>query len=69
MYHFPILAAGIKDTQKTVSVEVGVSLAEIEKTAILKTLQFYNYDKQKSARSLQIGLATLYRKIKDYKIE
>jgi len=69
MYHFPILAAGIKDTQKTVSVEVGVPLAEIERSAILKTLQYYDYDKQKSARSLQIGLATLYRKIKDYKIE
>jgi len=69
LYHFPILAAGIKDAQKTLSMEVGMPLAEIEKTAILKTLQFYNYDKQKSARSLQIGLATLYRKIKDYKLE
>jgi DNA-binding NtrC family response regulator len=69
LYHFPILAAGMKDAQKTVPVEVGMSLAEIEKTAISKTLQFYNFDKQKSARSLQIGLATLYRKIKDYKLE
>ena len=69
LYHFPILAAGMKDAQKTVPVEVGMPLAEIEKTAISKTLQFYNFDKQKSARSLQIGLATLYRKIKDYKLE
>jgi DNA-binding NtrC family response regulator len=65
LYHFPILAAGMKDAQKTLPVEVGMPLAEIEKTAISKTLQFYNFDKQKSARSLQIGLATLYRKIKD----
>ena len=69
LYHFPILAAGMKDAQKTLPVEVGMPLAEIEKTAISKTLQFYNFDKQKSARSLQIGLATLYRKIKDYKLE
>jgi DNA-binding NtrC family response regulator len=69
LYHFPILAAGIKDAQKTLPLEVGMPLAEIEKMAISKTLQFYNYDKQKSARSLQIGLATLYRKIKDYKLE
>jgi DNA-binding NtrC family response regulator len=69
LYHFPILAAGIKDAQKTLHLEVGMPLAEIEKMAISKTLQFYNYDKQKSARSLQIGLATLYRKIKDYKLD
>jgi transcriptional regulator with PAS, ATPase and Fis domain len=49
--------------------EPGMSLAEIEKEAIKKTLRYHHNDKNKAAMSLQIGLATLYRKMKEYGLE
>ncbi len=68
-YHFPALAAGADASERNMGLEVGMSLAEIERIALQKTLQFHNFDKQKVARVLQIGLATLYRKIKEYHLE
>ena len=49
--------------------EVGMSLAEMEKRLILRTLRHHDYDKNKTAMTLQIGLATLYRKIQEYGLE
>ncbi|MEJ2635310.1 MAG: sigma-54 dependent transcriptional regulator [Calditrichia bacterium] len=69
LHHLPVLAAGLEDTQRSIVVSVGMSFSEIEKTAIQKTLQYFNYDKQKAAKTLEIGLATLYRKIKEYNLE
>jgi len=63
--HFPALT--IFPFQK-VDIIIGNSLAEIEKETILRTLRFHQYDKNKTAMTLQIGLATLYRKIKEYNI-
>lgn len=67
--HFPVLTAGIGDPHKNISAEVGMSLPEIEKNVIQKTLFYYNYNKSRAAQTLQIGLATLYRKIKQYGLE
>ncbi|MGC9365445.1 MAG: sigma-54-dependent transcriptional regulator [bacterium] len=44
------------------------TLDEIEKNAIIKTLQSFEYDKKKTAEMLGINLSTLYRKLKKYAI-
>jgi DNA-binding NtrC family response regulator len=69
MSHFPTLLAGMQGLEVSLGPMAGNTLAEIEKMAIEQTLRYCNYDKQKSAMTLQIGLATLYRKIKEYHIE
>jgi two-component system response regulator HydG len=46
-----------------------VSIAELEKQAILNTIQQLNGDKLMAARLLGIGKTTLYRKLKEYGIE
>jgi two-component system, NtrC family, response regulator AtoC len=69
MSHFPSLLVGMEGFELSLGPMAGSSLAEIEKMAIEQTLRYQNYDKQKSAMTLQIGLATLYRKIKEYQIE
>ncbi len=46
----------------------GLSLNEIEKTAIIKALQITNGNKAKAASMLQIDYTTLHRKIKKYGI-
>lgn len=46
-----------------------VPLEEMERRAILRTMQETNYDKVATARILGIGKTTLYRKLKQYKVE
>jgi len=46
-------------------IPVGASMEEIERRAILKTLKKTQGDKELTARLLGIGLATLYRRLKD----
>jgi two-component system response regulator HydG len=43
-----------------------VSIAELEKQAILSTIRQLNGDKLMAARLLGIGKTTLYRKLKEY---
>jgi len=69
----PLDVADVPETIKaagtdgeTMSIPVGVSMAEVERTAIEHTLQSVGYDKQKAAAILGIGLRTLYRKLKEY---
>ena len=45
-----------------------MTLAEMEKQAILSAIQMLNGDKLKAARLLGIGKTTLYRKLKEYGI-
>ncbi len=45
-----------------------VSIAELEKQAILNTIRQLHGDKLMAARLLQIGKTTLYRKLKEYGI-
>ncbi len=42
---------------------------KIEREYILKALEANSFDKEKVAKVLQLGLSTLYRKIKDYNLE
>jgi DNA-binding NtrC family response regulator len=46
-------------------IPVGASMEEIERRAILQTLKRTEGDKELTARLLGIGLATLYRRLKD----
>jgi DNA-binding NtrC family response regulator len=50
-----------------VRLNVGTSLAEIERRAILSTLEHYEGDKRKTADVLGISLKTLYNRLKHYK--
>lgn len=45
------------------------ALSDHEREIILKTLSMNNGDKKKTAKSLNIGLTTLYRRIKQYGLE
>jgi two-component system response regulator HydG len=61
---------GLNDTSLT-RPEAGegiISIAELEKQAILNTIRQLNGDKLMAARLLQIGKTTLYRKLKEYGI-
>jgi len=44
------------------------TLAQIEREAIVQTLQRHAGNRQVAARILDIGLATLYRKLKEYNL-
>jgi two-component system response regulator HydG len=46
-----------------------VSMAELEKQTILTTITQLNGDKLLAARLLGIGKTTLYRKLKEYRIQ
>ncbi len=63
---FPTLQQTDFDGEKEIILETGKTLEEMEKLIIEKTLSYFHYDKQKTARVLNIGSATLYRKLKKY---
>jgi DNA-binding NtrC family response regulator len=46
---------------------VGTSLEEVERRAILSTLEHYDGDKKKAAEVLGISLKTLYNRLKKYR--
>jgi DNA-binding NtrC family response regulator len=48
---------------------VNATLAEIERAAIVQALQQSGGNRQAAARALDIGVATLYRKLKAYRLE
>jgi transcriptional regulator with PAS, ATPase and Fis domain len=69
LHHFPLLTSSTDDNIMGFKIEAGMSFAEIEKEAIKRTLRYHHDDKNKTAMSLQIGLATLYRKMKEYGLD
>ena len=50
-------------------VRVGMTMKEIEKSAISETLKSVGHDRRKAAAILGIGLSTLYRKEKEYRLQ
>jgi two-component system response regulator HydG len=54
------------NARKTVEVEVGTTIDEVEKRLILETLTFTGGDKSRTAQMLGIGRKTLYRKLQQY---
>lgn len=55
--------------QQSANTDSSFSMASVEKEHIRKILQFTRGNKAKAARLLQIGLATLYRKIEEYQLQ
>ncbi len=51
-----------------IRIPAGTTMRDIEKLVIEETLKMCGYNKRKCAETLEIGLRTLYRKLKDYKI-
>ncbi|GIS72028.1 MAG: hypothetical protein CM1200mP10_16050 [Candidatus Neomarinimicrobiota bacterium] len=43
-------------------------LEDLEREAIVRTLQYYNNNRRKAAKSLGMSERTLYRKINDYEL-
>ncbi len=53
----------------TVTLEVGASMAQIERTMILATLEHFQNHKERTAAALGISLKTLYNRLRDYAAE
>jgi two-component system response regulator HydG len=69
---FPVTNTSPDDGRDTVSQPYSqevISIAELEKQAILRTIDQLNGDKLTAARLLGIGKTTLYRKLKEYGLE
>ena len=52
-----------------VRVHVGMTMQEVERRVLGETLRAMAWDKPRAARTLGIGLRTLYRKIKEYALD
>lgn len=55
------------DTEE-IRVPLGSTMCEVERVAIEETLKLTGYHKEQCAKTLGIGLRTLYRKLKEYDI-
>lgn len=58
-----------KESSSTVSLSVGITLAEAEKRLIMATLELEGGNKTKAAQTLGIGRKTLHRKLQEYHID
>jgi transcriptional regulator with PAS, ATPase and Fis domain len=65
----PVDLRSKSEAPKEIILHLGMTMNEIEKRVIEETLKAFGYDKQKTARALDIGLRTLYRKVKEYDID
>jgi two-component system response regulator HydG len=54
------------DARKSVEVEIGATMDEVERRVILETLAYTRGDKSRTAQILGIGRKTLYRKLQQY---
>ena len=62
----PVNMIDMESTQPANVVHAGMSMEEIEKEAIRKTLEETNGNRTRAAEILKIGLRTLHRKIQKY---
>ncbi|WKN40895.1 sigma-54-dependent transcriptional regulator [Tunicatimonas pelagia] len=66
--HTPVSSGGSPATVSYAPDSGLVDLKSVEQAHILKTLESTNGNKSEAAKRLDIGLATLYRKLKEYNI-
>jgi DNA-binding NtrC family response regulator len=59
---------GLAAAANTVTLTAGMTMAEIEKAAILAALRETRGNRRKAAEILDIGERTLYRKLKEYQV-
>jgi len=55
-----------KSHAPTMSIEIGLSLAEIERAVTLATLEHYGRQRERTAAALGVSLKTLYNRLKEY---
>ncbi len=65
----PLDLRSTSGSEDAIRIGVGMTMEEVERRVIEENLKSFGYDKQKTARSLDIGLRTLYRKMKQYGID
>ncbi|MEO8038575.1 MAG: sigma-54 dependent transcriptional regulator [Betaproteobacteria bacterium] len=53
----------------SISIEIGTSMADVERELILATLKHFNNHKERTAAVLQVSLKTLYNRLKEYAAE
>ncbi|MNG97810.1 Nitrogen regulation protein NR(I) [compost metagenome] len=63
------LPFGMNNLKSEQALSSGFSMANIERQHIQRVLQYTNGNKAEAARLLEIGVATLYRKIEEYKMQ
>ncbi len=61
-----LLSAANESREKTLEVDIGTNIEEMERRLILETLNYTGGDKNQTARILGIGRKTLYRKLNKY---
>jgi DNA-binding NtrC family response regulator len=64
-----VLPDGERDGDGTVVYRSGMTMADVEKSAIEAALREYRGNRRRAAEVLGIGERTLYRKIKAYHLE
>ena len=64
----PIEQAGLAAGANAVTITLGMTMAEIEKAAIVAALRETRGNRRKAAEILDIGERTLYRKLKVYQV-
>jgi transcriptional regulator with PAS, ATPase and Fis domain len=64
--HQPLLMQRKANFPHHLDLEVGLSLAEIEKESIRATLKHVENNKAKAAKILGVSKRTIFRKIKEY---
>ncbi|MCL4219642.1 MAG: DNA-binding response regulator, partial [Candidatus Hydrogenedentes bacterium] len=52
-----------------IRIPTGVRMSEVERIVIEETMKVCGYNKERCAKTLGIGLRTLYRKLKEYDIQ
>lgn len=62
----PVNIRGAENSQPSPIIQAGMSMEEIEREAIRKTLEDTNGNRTRAAEILRIGLRTLHRKIQKY---
>jgi DNA-binding NtrC family response regulator len=59
----------VPSSDDQLTLPTSATLADIERAAILHALQQSGGNRQAAARALNIGVATLYRKLKEYQLQ
>lgn len=52
----------------TITLRIGMSLAEAEKEILIATLKLHDWDKRKTASTLGVSLKTVYNMVNKYDI-
>jgi DNA-binding NtrC family response regulator len=55
--------SALRETPGSFTVTVGMSMDEVERRLLTKTLAFYNHDKTRTARALGISVKTVYNRL------